>query len=299
MAATEIAALTTTTTTRAAARLLHISPPSGEGEIEVEVEVGGRGRPVVFIHGWAVDRRMWAHQLPSFRRAFTTVTYDRRGFGLSSAPADLDRELEDLDAILDQLELRTVGLVGMSQGGRIALRYALSRPGRVSGLVLQGPPLDDPPPPSSDASTLPLARYAALLRQGDRESLLRELASHPLMDVGPESLEVQAEIIAMLRDYRGEDLLAPGPATDSQRLVASDLVGVKAPTLVITGSQELLWLRAISDRIARNIRGARRRNIRGGRHFVNMTHIRGYNMVVSEFLRNTTRPWSERALGSV
>ena len=44
---------------------------------------------------------------------------------------------------------------------------------------------------------------------------------------------------------------------------------------------------------------ARRRVIRGGGHFVNMTHIGDYNRCVVEFLVNTTRPWSERALGSV
>ena len=287
-------------TGRAAARpVTYVPVRSGAGELALEV--AGRGNPVVLIHGWGVDRRMWAHQVSAFRRHFTTVSFDRRGCGQTTAPADPRLELEDLDTILDELKLKAAGIVGMSQGGRIAMRYALTRPSRVTGLVLQGAPLDDTPLPlAGDPSLLPLARLAELLRRGDRASLARELTQHPLMNAGSRRSQAQAEIDAMLQDYRGEDLLrfVAAPA-ESDPLLAADLAAIQAPTLVITGSNELLWLRRIADRIGRNIYGARRRVIRGGGHFVNMTHIGDYNRCVVEFLVNTTRPWSERALGSV
>lgn len=274
--------------------------PVRTGSGELAVEIAGRGQPVLLIHGWGVDRRMWAHQLAAFRRQFTTVTYDRRGCGQTSAPADYTLELEDIDTVLDELKLRTAGLVGMSQGGRLAMRYAITRPSRVTGLVIQGAPLDDTPLPlSTDDAVLPLARFAELLRRGDRAALVRELAAHPLMSAGEHRTQVQAEIDAMTRDYRGEDLMRGSSSSEEQPLYAADLSGIQARTLVITGSNELMWLRRMADRMARNIRGARRRVIRGGGHFVNMTHIGDYNRCVVEFLINTTRPWSERALGSV
>src|SRR6185312_7847212 len=131
---------------RAPARpVTFVSARTGAGELAVEV--AGRGNPVVLVHGWGVDRRMWAHQAAAFRRHFTTITYDRRGCGQSTAPADHALELEDIDAILDELKLKGTGIVGMSQGGRVAMRYAISRPSRVTGLVLQGAPLDDTPGP--------------------------------------------------------------------------------------------------------------------------------------------------------
>ena len=285
---------------RPAARpVTYFAVRTGPGELAVEV--AGRGHPVVLVHGWGVDRRMWAHQVAAFRRQFTTISYDRRGCGQTTAPADHLLELEDLDTILDELKVKATGIVGMSQGGRVAMRYAMTRPARVTGLVLQGAPLDDTPLPlAGDASLLPLARLAELLRRGDRAALARELCAHPLMSAGERRAQAQAEIDAMLKDYRGEDLLrySATPA-DSDPLYAADLAAIQSPTLVITGSNELLWLRRIADRIARNIYGARRRVIRGGGHFVNMTHIGDYNRCAVEFLANTTRPWSERALGSV
>ena len=275
--------------------------PARTGAGELAVEVAGRGNPVLLVHGWGVDRRMWAHQAAAFRRHFTTITYDRRGCGQSTAQADHALELEDIDAILDELKLKGTGIVGMSQGGRVAMRYAMTRPTRVTGLVLQGAPLDDAPAPlAGDASVLPIARLTDLLRRGDRAGVARELSQHPLMNAGDRRTQAQAEIDAMLKDYRGEDLLrfSTTPA-EIDPLRAADLAVIQAPTLVITGSNELLWLRRIADRIARNIYGGRRRVIRGGGHFVNMTHISDYNRCVVEFLVNTTRPWSERALGSV
>jgi|GEM_PF-370896 len=282
----------------AARSVVRVTPRTGGGELVVEV--AGHGPPVVLVHGWAVDRRMWVHQMSAFRRHFTTISFDRRGCGESTASADLSLELDDLDAILDELKLATTGIVGMSQGGRLAMHYALTRGDRVSGLVLHGAPLDDvPSAPPADPSILPLARYAELMRRGERATLVRDLTRHPLMSAG-RFVQAQAEINAMIGDYRAEDLLAPkGTPTGQWPVLAADLAGIRAPTLVITGSKELLWLRGIADRIAINIHGARRRIVRGGGHFVNMTHIGYYNRCVSEFLINTTRPWSERALGSV
>lgn len=276
---------------------MHIPVRSGHGDLAVEV--AGRGPPVVLIHGWAVDRRMWAHQLAAFRRSFTTVSYDRRGGGETTAPANHSFELDDIDTILDELKLKAAGLVGMSQGGRVAMRYAMTRPHRVTGLVLQGAPLDDPPSPTTgDETVVPVSQLADLVRRGDRERLVREIEAHPLMSAGSRRANVQAEISAMLGDYRGEDL-ALSPPAEQLPLYAQDLRSIRAPTLVITGSKELLWLRRVADRMARNVCGARRRVIRGGGHFVNMTHPGDYNRCVVEFLINTTRPWSERALGSV
>jgi len=284
-------------TRSASATVTYIKPGSGEGRLAVEV--GGRGPAVVLIHGWAVDRRMWVHQLLAFRRHFTTITYDRRGFGQSTATADMSLELADLDTILAQLGISRVALLGMSQGGRIAARYALTRPQIVSALVLQGAPLDDAVPPINEPSVLPFERYAKLLQAGDRDAFLLELSAHPLMNAGPRSSQAQAEIMAMLRDYRGEDLLQQtAHPREAEPLLAADLRGIIAPTEVVTGSHELLWLRATSDRIARNIPGARRRVIRGGRHFVNMTHISYYNRCVLDFLSRATRTWSDRGLDS-
>jgi pimeloyl-ACP methyl ester carboxylesterase len=274
---------------------IHMIRRPGQGDLIAEVT--GRGRPALLIHGWGIDRRMWAPQIPALKRRFKVITYDRRGFGHSTGPAGLDQELDDIDALLEHFRLEQVALVGMSQGGRIAMRYASSRPARVNALVLQGAPLDGLVPPTRDTSIVPMAQLAGLMRAGNRGEVLRVLSEHPLMDPGERFTLARAQILAMLRDYRGEDLSMPAAAELSLDDVCMQLAQITAPTVVITGSKETLWLRRIADFTARHIRGARRRVIRGGQHFVNLTHATDYNRCVVDFLDRTTTPWSERALG--
>lgn len=110
-------------------------------EVEISYKDYGQGRPVVLIHGWPLSKEMWEYQLDDLINAgLRVIKYDRRGFGKSSKPwnsYDYDTLTDDLNAIMEQLELRDAILVGFSMGGGEAVRY-LSRYGRerVSKLVL-------------------------------------------------------------------------------------------------------------------------------------------------------------------
>ncbi len=90
-------------------------------------DTGGNGRPVVLIHGWPLSGESWSEQVPELTKAgYRVVTYDRRGFGRSDKPRTgytYDTLAEDLDALLTQLDLRDVTLVGFSMGGGEVARY--------------------------------------------------------------------------------------------------------------------------------------------------------------------------------
>ncbi len=87
----------------------------------------GKGKPVVFIHGWPLNHEMWEYQLAELpKHNLRCIAYDRRGFGKSDRPwgnYDYDTLADDLKAVLDQLDLRQVTLVGFSMGGGEIARY--------------------------------------------------------------------------------------------------------------------------------------------------------------------------------
>lgn len=124
-----------------AARAMQGAPSRRSGDCWVEAEDGtrlyvrdvGAGRPVVFLHGWALSSRMWQYQVDELvGRGFRCITFDRRGHGRSDEPGrgyDLDRLVGDLESVLDALDLHDVTLVGHSFGGMEAVRYA-AREGR-------------------------------------------------------------------------------------------------------------------------------------------------------------------------
>jgi len=87
----------------------------------------GKGKPVILIHGWPLSSEMWEYQIPSLvKSGQRVVAYDRRGFGKSSQPWDgynYDTLTDDLKALIDQLGLKDVTLVGFSMGGGEVVRY--------------------------------------------------------------------------------------------------------------------------------------------------------------------------------
>ena len=104
----------------------------------------GNGQPAVFISGWSLNSDAWQYQMvPLVEQGLRCVAYDRRGHGRSSQPGsgyDYDTLADDLAAVLTQLDLRAVTLIGHSMASGEIVRY-LSRHGasRVARIVLLAP----------------------------------------------------------------------------------------------------------------------------------------------------------------
>ena len=104
------------------------------------------GTALIFIHGFGCDQSMWRQVVPDLAEEFQIVTYDLTGMGQSDLSAyepqryaDLRAHAEDLLAIIEELGLDEVVLVGHSIGASIALRAANQAPEKVSRLVLVSP----------------------------------------------------------------------------------------------------------------------------------------------------------------
>src|SRR6266480_2756348 len=97
------------------------------GNIEIYYEDHGTGSPVVLIHGYPLSGASWERQVPVLLASgHRVISYDRRGFGSSSQPTvgyDYDTFAADLNALLEQLDLTDVVLVGFSMGTGEVTRY--------------------------------------------------------------------------------------------------------------------------------------------------------------------------------
>jgi len=107
-------------------------------------ERSGAGDPLVLVHGSWVDGSVWDAVLATLARSFNVVSYDRRGHGRSSCPAgqgSIEDDVEDLAALIEQLDLTPGYVAGASLGGSIALRLAAARPELVRSAAVHEPPL--------------------------------------------------------------------------------------------------------------------------------------------------------------
>ena len=267
--------------------------PSKDGENRLIPSAGeqlfchdsGQGRALLFLHGWPLDHRVWTPQIESFSKTCRVLAMDRRGFGQSTGPANLGNAVEDIDAVLDACGVESATLIGMSRGGRIALRYAFERPQRVNGLVLVGTALDGYNPPPDPEEDIPLAHYAELAKAGDFAGLRRAWLSHPLMTLHAGGAELRELISDILEGYRGQDFLdADAPNADVPN-VASHLDRIIVPSLVIVGEHETAARNAIAEKLVRGLPNAEFTVIHGAGHLLNLEQPQVFNERVSQFLK--------------
>src|SRR5215831_1535045 len=106
----------------------------------------GTGRPVVFLHSWAVNADLWQYQMLHLAdRGLRCIAYDQRGHGRSSDPGggyDYNTLSDDLRTVLEHAGVRSAILVGHSMGCGVIARYLTRQgSGRVAGVVFVAPTL--------------------------------------------------------------------------------------------------------------------------------------------------------------
>src|SRR5437016_7408645 len=102
-------------------------------------ETAGEGTDLVLIHAGFLDNRMWDDQFQLFAKSVRVIRYDVRGFGRSSKPTEEYSDAEDLFALLKHLNIESTSILGISNGGRIALDFVSVHPSMVNRLILVSP----------------------------------------------------------------------------------------------------------------------------------------------------------------
>lgn len=221
----------------AGSRVMRVAVPGGDLVVET---VGPRdsGSPaVILLHGWTLDRRQWNAQAP-LADHFTLVAIDRRGFGQSSAPADLSEEPDDVGRVAAALGLTHYHLVGLSQGGKVALAHAAAPAAGLQRLVVIGAPLDILLPEPAEA--LPLPEMTALARSGQLDAMRQLWLAHPLTAARP---QVRPALAAMVAHYDGRDLLGNGRPLP---VTLADAARIAVPSTALAGADDTPWRRAVA-----------------------------------------------------
>jgi pimeloyl-ACP methyl ester carboxylesterase len=245
-------------------------------------DTGGSGMPVVLAHAFLMDRSMWSAQVAALAPEFRVVTWDERGFGDTESdgePFTFWDSAADCLALLDHLGIETAVIGGMSQGGFVALRVALTAPERVRALVL----LDTQAGPE-DAEVLPL--YEAMLEQwvtkGPDDELAQTIASiiigHPDHD---------RQWIATWQSRPHAALEQPGRALFDRDTIWDRLPEITCPALVVHGTADVAISIDKAERLAAGLPGCGDVvTIEGASHSATVTHPEIVNPPVLEFLRS-------------
>jgi len=266
-------------------------------EIQLSYKDYGKGRPVVLIHGWPLSKEMWEYQIEDLVNAgLRVIKYDRRGFGKSSKPwsgYDYNSLTADLNAVMEELDLKDAVLVGFSMGGGEAVRY-LSKYGsnRVSKLVLISavtPYLqkadDNPEGVPAEVfeemmTNMKTDRIAFLDNFGKTffgVSLISHPVSAPLLDY--------YRMLASFGAPKATTECAVSFATTDFR---DDVKSINVPTLIIHGKEDkTVPINASSERTAKMIPNAVYKVYEGAPHGLFYTHREMLNEDLVSFCNAT------------
>jgi pimeloyl-ACP methyl ester carboxylesterase len=128
--------------------LHHMASVNG---IQIHYVMGGKGDPIVLLHGFPQSWYEWRHIMPALAKNYTVVAPDLRGFGDSSKPVtgyDGKTTAEDIYQLLSQLGFnKPIFLVAHDVGAQTAYSYAAAHPNNVTKLVIMDFPYPDFLPP--------------------------------------------------------------------------------------------------------------------------------------------------------
>lgn len=227
-------------------------------------EVHGSGEPILCIHGTSSSAMVWREvAVERLSRLGRVIVYDRRGCTRSERPhpyeTSVAQHVEDAAALIGALGAAPVVLIGRSYGGAVALGVALRNPELVRALVLleAGDVVIDGVAGALDEElSRAIEEAAATDPSGVAEAMLRSVIGDAAWEAFPDDLKAMFadNSPAVLAEARGAPLA----------VATTDLARLRIPALLVAGEDSLPAFRAINDRLAASIPGARTAVVGGG-----------------------------------
>jgi non-heme chloroperoxidase len=267
--------------------------------IDLYFEDLGSGDPVVLLSGWPLDSRSWEPQVhPLLQAGHRVIAYDRRGFGRSSRPStgyDFDTLAGDLDALLRELDLEDVTLVGFSLGtGELARYIGTHGTQRLKACVFiesLAPSFvkSDANPAGVDEAAVAGVQQAIL---DDRFAWLTGLLGDFLNLDEYLGKRVSEETVRNAWNAGAEAspiatwACVPGWLDD----FAEDIKRIDVPTLILHGTADrVLAIDGHGRRLHAALPEAHYVEIEGGPHLTCVSHAAEVNRELVAFLRETAR----------
>ncbi|MSQ49712.1 MAG: alpha/beta fold hydrolase [Betaproteobacteria bacterium] len=236
--------------------------------------------PLVFLHGLGGGHHAWEQQLPYFGGlGYPSHAWDQPGYGHSQSvePYDLEQVSAALARLIQELSGEPVVLIGHSMGGLIAQETYVRHPKLIKALVL----CFTSPAFAHGGSDFATQFIAARLAPLDQGKTMAEIAAQLMPTLGSNS-RLAEKIMASVpaQTYR----LAVHLLTTFDR--RKELARIRAPTLVIAGSDDKIAPPAMMARMAQKIPGAQYVLLGGCGHLGPMDQPVAFNAAVLAFLQH-------------
>ena len=252
------------------------------------------GKPaydVLALHGFTGSANDWNFLIPSLSRNNNVFALDLIGHGQSDSPDDLsmystDSIIEQINTTIEQISATNLILIGYSMGGRAALSYAVSYPGKVSGLILESTTWGIPEENFRNERIKSDKKLAEYILSNDVEKFVDYWMN---LDLFATQKKLPAKILSDVRKNKlknnkiglANSLLGFG--TGSMPPLHNLVNKIKAPALFITGEHDSKFTQ-INSEIKKHILNAAHITIPGAGHNVHLEKPDEFINVINNFL---------------
>lgn len=248
-------------------------------------EKTGKGNPLILIHGWTLDTRMWDDQFDIFGKQYQVIRYDSRGYGRSALPTDEDySHSDDLKALMNHLQISKAHVIGLSMGGSIAIKFTLDYPESVTALIAVDATLEGYKW-SPDYGTS-LDSIFSIGREVGHDAALERWLNFEIFEPAMQNPEVATRLKEIISDYSGyawsSNTVNWGISTDPPAIERLNEINI--PTLVIIGGCDSPDFHTIASTLEQQIPNVRKVVIPGVGHMANMEKSAEFNKIVLDFL---------------
>ncbi|MGD0461857.1 MAG: alpha/beta hydrolase [Tepidisphaeraceae bacterium] len=243
----------------------------------------GKGLPVVLVHGFPLDHRVWRSQVHNLCAVSRVITPDLRGFGQSTGGGafTLQGLAEDLYVLLSRIRALPCVLGGLSMGGYVALAYERQYASTLRGLILidTRAGADDSDARAARDGLIELARTQG--SSAVAEKLMPKL-------LAPATVQSQPDVADELRS-----IMQSCPALTIQHALAAmrdrpdlrpSLSRIAAPTLIIVGDSDALSPPSLAEEIHKSVAGSTLSIISGSGHMTPMEQPQLVSRAIKHFL---------------
>ncbi len=264
--------------------------------VDIFYEDYGTGQPVILIHGWPLSRKSWEQQVWRIvDEGFRCISYDRRGFGISSQPwgeYDYSALAGDLDTIIEGLDLKDAIIVGFSMGGGEVVRYLtdygadkIAKAALISSIIPLVKKKDDNPDGVPEEALNGIKNAL----QNDRVGFLKEFGKgfYNYKDNKDKVSEAQLDYDFIIASHASPRATIQTALAWMNTDFRSELKNVTVPTLIVHGDADETVPKATSaDQAAKGIADNTYEVIKGAPHGLNITHSDELNKILISFLKN-------------
>jgi 3-oxoadipate enol-lactonase len=249
----------------------------------IKYKLTGQGPPLALV---STLSGTWMRQVPVLKRHFTVLTYDMRGFGGSPSANGLPTNAEhadDLAELLDALGIARVALAGLSHGGLVGQHFAIRHGDRLRGLALVATFAK-----ARDSAQLFLRMLYGFLERDDLENFWQVLKSFLFTSVNADTMLRREAALrqAMFDQYTTSSLCNIYGQAIEHDAAAIGLGGVRCPTLVVGGEQDMLFPPPLTRELTDLVAGARLLLLPAA-HIPPVEASRQFNDALTEFFKDS------------